>query len=269
MTTTQRWRERRALFRPKAADFKASRYEVVSLAQDSAVKPFIEQHHYAGSYPAAQYRFGLYEHGVLVGAAVFGHSYAKALTTVFDAPVQRLQELQRLVLLDEVPYNAESWFVARTFQALRQRGITGVLSFSDPVPRLNARGDQVLPGHVGCVYQALNATYLNRGTARTLHLLPDGTVLNARTLQKLRAGERGWVAAARKLEQLGAPPCPGEDAAARRHWVRTTLPTITRPLRHPGNHRYAWSFGAPVRMTMTTPYPKRLALSDRTPASEP
>jgi hypothetical protein len=34
-------------------------------------------------------------------------------------------ELGRLVLLDDVPANGESWFIARAFELLRARGYTG------------------------------------------------------------------------------------------------------------------------------------------------
>jgi hypothetical protein len=33
-----------------------------------------------------------------------------------------------------------------------------------------------MPGHVGTIYAATNAVYTGRATARTVKLLPDGTV---------------------------------------------------------------------------------------------
>ena len=59
------------------------------------------------------------------------------------------------------------------------------------------------PGHVGIIFQAFNGVYLGRATPRTLHLLPDGTVLSDRAIQKIRKGERGWRYAAAQLEDLG------------------------------------------------------------------
>jgi hypothetical protein len=84
--------------------------------------------------------------------------------------------LGRLVLLDEVPGNGETWFLGRCFACLRREGLAGVVLFSDPCRRLNREGVQVFGGHVGTVYQAHNAVYLGRGTPRTLALLPDGRV---------------------------------------------------------------------------------------------
>lgn len=133
-------------------------------------------------------------------------------------------------------------------------GLLGVVSFSDPVPRTSATGNFVFPGHVGLIYQASNATYLGRATPRTLRLLPDGRVLSDRALQKLRAGERGWHYVANLLEQFGVPPL-SED---RPRWLATWLPRITRSLRHPGNHKYAWILPPRHRRHLppSRPYPK-------------
>ena len=72
----------------------------------------------------------------------------RAVTFAAPGPslVKDAVELGRLVLLDEVPGNGESWFIARCFELLRREGIVGVLSFSDPVPRTTADGRKVLPG---------------------------------------------------------------------------------------------------------------------------
>jgi hypothetical protein len=41
-------------------------------------------------------------------------------------------------------------------------------------------GRLLMPGHVGHVYRVTGGRYLGRGTARTITMLPDGTVLTAR-----------------------------------------------------------------------------------------
>src|SRR5262249_3474031 len=132
-----------------------------AIADDTTARGFVETHHYSASYPAARWRFGLYCHGRLVGAAVFSHpSNDRTLTAVFPGKPTDSVELGRLVLLDEVPGNGESWFVARCFEQLKADGILGVVSFSDPMPRARVDGPVVMPGHVGTVYQALSAAYL-------------------------------------------------------------------------------------------------------------
>jgi hypothetical protein len=163
-------------------------------------------------------------------------------------------ELSRFVLLDSVPGNGETWFLGQCFAHLRGLDLVGVLTFSDPVPRRNVEGEIVVSGHLGTVFQAHNGVYLGRGTARTLRLLPDGRVLSDRAIQKIRSGEQGWKYAAAELRQFGAPPC-GED---RRTWLAEWLPRLTRPLQHPGNHRYAWPLSRIARRLMPAgvPYPK-------------
>jgi hypothetical protein len=147
--------------------------------------------------------------------------------------------------------------LARCFDGLRRHGIVGVVSFSDPVPRTLADGTEMFPGHLGGIYQAFNGVYLGRATPRTLRLLPNGTVLSDRTLQKIRKRERGWDYASKQLVAFGATPLEdGDDAKA---WLATWLPQLTRRLRHPGNHRYAWGLDRRSRKALhpVGPYPKK------------
>lgn len=101
----------------------------------------------------------------LVGVAVFGVPVQRAvLSSALPTlePYRESQELSRFVLLDEVPANAESWFLARCFGELRDAGVRGVVSFADPVPRRAADGTVLAPGHVGIIYQAAGAAYAGR-----------------------------------------------------------------------------------------------------------
>jgi hypothetical protein len=259
----QRWNQGRDSYRPAGEVIRTADYDVAPIATDNVARRFVELHHYSGTYPAARERFGLYRQGDLVGVAVFSHpSNDKVLTNTFPTvPTRRSVELGRFVLLDEVPGNGETWFLARCFELLRRDNYAGVVSFSDPVARTSADGRQLFPGHIGTIYQASNAKYLGRGTARTLRLLPNGLVLSDRTLQKIRAGERGWFPGAQQLVEQGAAPIElGADAEARRAWLAQWLPELTRPLRHPGNHKYAWTLAKRIEMSGTPlSYPKKVA----------
>ncbi|MFF9090962.1 hypothetical protein ACF1BE_32220 [Streptomyces sp. NPDC014991] len=118
-------------------------------------------------------------------------------------------ECSRFVLLDECPANAESWFLARTFDALLTSDVRGVVSFADPVPRRTNTGKLVAVGHAGTIYQASNAAYTGRATARTIKLLPDGTVLNS----GVRAGSSRTIddqkAASQQVDHhIGSPQPP-------------------------------------------------------------
>ena len=155
-----------------------------------------------------------------------------------------------------MPGNGESFFVARCFAALRREGVSGALAFSDPTERVDEVGRTVKRGHLGYVYQATNAAYLGRSKARTLRLLPDGTVYSERAASKLRAGDSRWRSAAAPLVRHGAPT---PSAGFLREWLEEWLPKLTRPMPHPGNFKYAWALNRAVRLPAGLPYPKELS----------
>lgn len=248
----QRWLLGRDVYRPASETIRPSEYDVTEL-DERAARAFVVEHHYSRSYPAARFRFALHRRGELVGAAVFSHPCRDDLLAIF--PGERLQsvELGRFVLLDEVPGNGETWFLARCFERLRAHGMLGVLSFSDPFPRTSLEGRTLFAGHIGTIYQAHNARYLGRGARRTIRLLSDGRVLSARAISKIRGRERGWRYAAAQLEAAGADPLVGDPIA----WLARWLPNLTRTVRHPGNHRYAWTLQRRDRHHFAgSPYPK-------------
>lgn len=260
----QRWRDRRDSYRPAGETIRTAEYEVAPVGEREA-KAFIVAHHYSRSYPAARFRCGLYRGGALAGVAVFSvPARAAVLTNVFaTGSAMDSVELGRFVLLDSVPGNGETWFLARCFELLRAEQLVGVLSFSDPMPR-RVDGVVVFPGHLGTIYQAHNACYLGRATARVLRLLPDGTVFSERAWSKVRSGERGWTYAVELLVRHGAqaPRCLGAgvpDLDELRPWLRAVVGGLTR-LRHPGNHRYGWALqrGARRFLAGAGSYPKML-----------
>lgn len=247
----QRWTERAHSWRHLSeGGFDRSRYDVAAIASDAVAKRFVTGHHYSGTYPSARQRYGLYERGALVGVAVLSvPSNTLALTNTFPSlrPFAESLELGRLVLVDAVPANAESWFLARVWELAAQTGLRGVLSLSDPMPRTTREGRVVMPGHVGAIYQASNATYLGRATPRTLNLLDDGTVVDDRAAQKVRADEKGHEYVEARLVAQGARPREADEGGAA--WLREALQAVgARKQRHPGNHRYAFTIGPRRRL---------------------
>jgi hypothetical protein len=251
MNATERWRDGKVRWvQPDRPVFEPKRFRVERIAE-TAARAFVERHHYLRSFPAAQACFGLMEDDTLSGVAVFSvPAQAKVLTSVFDVePYREATELGRLVLLDDVAYNAESWFVARAFAGLAEEGlrgdgvgVRGVVSFSDPVQRIGAGGEVVTPGHVGVVYQALGAAYLGRSSPDTELVLPGGAVLSKRALSKVRADEVGHEYVERLLVAAGARERrAGEDGAL---WLaRALVAAGATRRRHPGKHRYAFALG--------------------------
>lgn len=262
----QRWRQGHSGFRPVGERFDPSRHEVVLLDHADA-RAFIETHHYSHSYPSARLRVGLlrkepFQKERLAGVAVFSVPINNAaIPKYLGVEPSRGVELGRLVLLDEIESNAESWFVARAFRLLRRElpEVLGVISYSDPVPRWTADGKLVMPGHLGIIYQALNARYFGRSAPRTLLMAADGRTLSERTLCKLRGEESGAEGAYRQALSMGAPlRFPHESGA---DYVRRLLESgAFRKVRHPGNHAYAWRLDTPRWENGLTPlpYPKHL-----------
>ena len=261
----QRWRSGRDLYRPAGEPFDPRAYEVAPVPDDTTARAFVQAHHYSGSYPAARLRFGLYTRvGDLVGVAVFSVPPRPEVTTAwFHGDPLAHVELGRFVLLDRVRANAESWTLARCFRHLRREGVEGVVSFSDPAPRM-VEGRRVFGGHIGTIYQASNAVYAGRSRARTLRLLragPDrGRVFSDRAASKLRAADRGHAYAVAQLVAAGAEPPSSSAPNALRAWADRWVPRVTAPMRHPGNHRYLFGLRRGVltgrARREARPYPK-------------
>jgi hypothetical protein len=254
---SQRWLNRATVF-VKPGPWRPRRYEAAEISGDTTARAFVEQHHYSASYPAARRRVGLYECGDLVGVAVCSHPCANTvLTNVFPGTATDAAELGRVVLLDRVPFGAESWFLSEC-ERLLSKQFRGLVAFSDPVRRTSTDGRVVLPGHVGTIYQASNAIFLGRATPRTLYLLPDGTVFHSYAAQKIRAQSRGWRYATEQLVSHGASEPTSDTRGWLAHWMRT----LCRRVRHPGNLRYAlpWNRNDRERLaSIRQPYPKREA----------
>lgn len=263
--TVQRWTERRESRRPAGELICPSAYDVVEAGDDATPRAFVERHHYSGAWVAARFRFLLYQRGELAGAAVFSVTPSVAAHhRVFPTlQLDQAVDLGRFVLLDSVPGNGESWFLARCFELLRGR-VVAISSCADPAPRLTAAGARVFPGHVGTIYQALNGRFVGRTNRSTLRLLPDGRVLSNRAQGKLVRRERGWRRAVDELVRFGADPLlADEDPVA---WLRRWRDRLTRPVRHPGNLRYLWCIDRRRRHeVMTAPALPYVKMADLAP----
>lgn len=191
----QRWLQRRPRYRPPGEPFDPGRCEV-ALIDEGTAKPWVIEHHYSGSYPAARLRVGLFlkerhRREQLGGVAVFSVPMNQAVVPSYlGVPASAGVELGRFVLLDHelLAANAETWFLARAFRfARRELSASGIVAYCDPLPRVDDSGAVVKRGHTGTIYSAHNGRYAGRSSARTLTLLPTGQVISERTLSKLCA----------------------------------------------------------------------------------
>ncbi|MEW1773437.1 hypothetical protein [Streptomyces sp. NPDC086777] len=178
-----------------------------------------------------------------------------------NTPYEESLEPSRLVLLDEVPANAQTRPQGRAFRLAAARGVRGIVAHSDPEPRARptAHGPElVLPGHYGTIYQAKGMDCPGKTRPRHLTLLPDGSVLHDRAMSKVRNGERGRGGVERRPVTLGARP--RDEGEAGRGWPEEALQaTGARVVAHGRNHKYAAYTGPRTgrRLIATShPYPK-------------
>jgi hypothetical protein len=262
-SVAQRWRARRESFRQRGESFDASTFEVAPIASDTIARTFVQAHHYSASYPAARERFGLYQGAELVGVAVYSvPCHPNVISNWFPFEWRAGVELGRFVLLDSVPFNAESWFLARTRELLARAGYLGIISFADDQPRTSASGGASFGGHVGTIYQASNAILAGRGKGQCLMVLPNGRTWHRRNRGKVIGLERGHESAVAELVRWGARPFDAGSEESRRAWLARALATATRRIRHQGCLRYLWGLTRSVRrhLPASDPYPK-LALA--------
>ena len=260
MTSCQRWRERRAFYRP-AGELFSARFAGVEPIEEARAKAFVTRHHYSGSYPAARFRAGLFLRRELVGVAVFSVPMNQhTIPRYFDGMDPLLGvELGRLVLLDHVAANAESWFCARAFRMCAEAlGVAGIVTYADPVPRVGVDGRLMKPGHLGIIYQALNASYRGLASPRVEWLANDGRILAPRALSKVRNDERGTAYVLEQMRSMGAPDrLPFESG--RDYVTRALRSGAFRSRRHPGNHAYTFWLDrnrrAPVGARLAYPKP--------------
>lgn len=253
----QTWNRGRASYEvaPPGERFDPHGHEVALIDRERVAKPFVVEHHYSHSFPAARFCYGLFAPGgSLVGVAVFSHPVHNAvLTNVFPCEPEAATDLGRFVLLQGVKKFGETWFLARCRELLRRAGILGHVAYSDPCERTTASGEVIMPGHVGGIYQASNAVFLGRARSGPISLLPDGTSVSPRALSKIRNGERSRRHAITKLERATEIIC-GRDVDAWLHAVTRTL----RTFRHPGCLKYAFALDRRIakHLPKSLPYMK-------------
>lgn len=266
-TRSQRWRDRRSRFVPAASEIdpRTLSVDVIDTVRDAA--PFIARHHYAGTMPVTRLSVGLFRNGPggrseLVGVCAFAHP-------INDAAVPKSAglsnpraacDLGRLAILDDVGGNGETFLVSRALKLLRREKpeIISVISYADPIRRVDETGHVYLPGHVGQLYAVMGSRYVGRSCSRADLIMPDGRPLSSRALSKIRNGETGQRYAIESLVRAGArPPRSGGD---RRFWLAELESTgfLTRR-RHPGNHIYVFPLTRAARIAARTvpslPYP--------------
>jgi hypothetical protein len=152
-------------------------------------KEFIKKHHYSHGVHNGPMCYGLFDKYELVGVCAFATPCSEAVcASVFGVEYKRsVTELHRLVLLDEIPKNSESFFITRALKQLKKDrpNYNAVLSFADATQ-----------GHIGVIYQATNAIYSGTSGKATFYLDQEGRLRHPRqngvNITKDEAFARGW-----------------------------------------------------------------------------
>ena len=152
-------------------------------------KEFIKQHHYSHGVHNGPMCYGLLQNERLVGVCAFATPCSENVrASIFGADNKhRVTELHRLVLLDEMPRNTESWFISRALKELKKNKpeLWGILSFADATE-----------GHLGIIYQATNALYLGTSSPATFYIDQTGRLRHPRqngvNITRQMAEQNGW-----------------------------------------------------------------------------
>ena len=153
-------------------------------------KDFVIEHHYSKGIHNGPMCFGLFYLGKLVGVCAFASpSSENVRSSIFGVEHKNsVTELHRLVLLDEVPKNAESFFIVRALKELKKQRpyYKAIVSFADPTQN-----------HLGIIYQATNALYCGRSAPATFFLDENGRLRhprqNGRNITVAEAKLKGWI----------------------------------------------------------------------------
>jgi hypothetical protein len=123
-------------------DYRVERVEV------SVVRNIIETLHYSHSINGLRisHCFGLYDGNTLIGGMMYGGLGMANAWKKYAEREEDVVELRRLVVIDDTPPNAESYFIGRTLRWLVQNTtILSVVSYADNTQN-----------HKGIIYRAAN-----------------------------------------------------------------------------------------------------------------
>lgn len=180
-------------------------------------KAFIRRYHYSRSCHNGPMTWGLYRGNKLVGVCAFATPCSeKVRASIFGSDGKdRVTELHRLVVTERNrPNNLTSWFTSRAMKGLvdERPNYDIVISFADETE-----------GHLGIIYQALNAIYCGMtgrakffrdGEGRLRHPRQNGVNISAD-----EAKGRGWTAEMREAKHrylLVLPHPPAKRRAIKR-----------------------------------------------------
>lgn len=199
------------------------RYEVRRIP-GGVGKAYIREHHYSRSCHNGPMTWGLYEDEQLIGVCAFATPASEAVRASLFGPEHkdRVTELHRLHVQDGTPKNTESWFISRCLTGLKEERplIRAVISFADSTE-----------GHVGTIYQAVNALFCGFTSRTRFWRDSEGRLRhprqNGHNVTPKEAKEMGWVPEMRDSKyRYVLPLC---KTRTERRWFKRNFLLISQP----------------------------------------
>lgn len=184
---------------------------VVAPCSHKAATYAVKSWHYSKTMPAGKiYKLGVWEDDRFVGVVLFAWGVSNSLGAKYGLKMTECVELVRVACRTHTaPITS---FVSLALSKLRQDNpkLRLVISFADPYR-----------GHVGRIYQAGNWFYLGKTSKQQRYILPNGTILHARSFGARQFGQ-------------------GPSSIA-------SLPLEAKPIIMDGKFRYAMPLDKPMR----------------------
>lgn len=178
----------------------------------SVIRALIETLHYSHSVNGLKvaHCFGLYDADRLIGGMLYGAPAMRNAWKKYASSEEALLELRRLVVIDETPKNAESYFIGRSLRWLKQNTqVETIVSYADNTHN-----------HKGTIYRASNFKYLGE-TPKGKMISWNGKLYHdksIRTFYTTSAGEKRLKPFAQRIRTA----LENGDA----HWVPTQTKNI-------------------------------------------
>jgi len=188
----------------------------------SVVRLLIETLHYSHSVNGLKvaYCFGLYDGDRLIGGMLYGRPAMRNAWKKYASNEESLLELRRLVVIDDTPKNAESFFIGRSLRWLKQNTpIETIVSYADNTHN-----------HKGTIYRASNFKYMGE-TPKGKMIDWNGKLYHDKSIRTYYTNKEGIKALKPFAQRIRTALETGEA-----HWVPTQTKNIfVYPLRQRGD----------------------------------
>lgn len=144
------------------------------------IRDFIEENHYSKNINGVKsnYCFKLLHKGIIVGAMLYGTLGMANAWKKYGESEEEVIELRRLVLIDDTPRNAESFFIGHTLRWLKAHtSVKTIVSYADPNY-----------GHSGVIYRATNFQHVGM-TSKGRVIMWNGKKYHDKTIRTKYKGE--------------------------------------------------------------------------------